>query len=143
MRFLMLMIPSVYRPENSHKLSEAFAPPVEMVEKMMKYNEKLAQAGALIALDGLQPPSAAGRVTFPGGKARATDGPFPEAKEVVGGYWIIRADSREAAMDWAMQVPALEGDIVEVRPIFDMEEFPEDIQKAADSDIVREAIGQQ
>jgi hypothetical protein len=140
MRFLMLMIPKVYQGTAGQNLSSDFAPTAEAVSAMMKFNEDLAASGALIALDGLHPPTTADRVSFPGGKARVLDGPYTEAKEVVGGFWILKANSREEAMDWAKRVPAEEGDIIEVRQIFEMEEFPEDVRKAADSSTVREAI---
>ena len=142
MRFMMLMIPSVYQGGSGNDLPADFAPPADMVEKMMKYNEELAKAGALISLDGLQPLGKGARVAYADGKPKVTDGPFVEAKEVLGGYWIIRANSKEEAVEWATKVPASAGDVVEVRQIFDMEDFPEDVQKAADSAVVREAVGQ-
>jgi hypothetical protein len=140
MRFLMLMIPKVYQGTAGQNLSSDFAPTAEAVSGMMKFNEDLAASGALIALDGLHPPTTGDRVAFPGCKAKVLDGPYTEAKEVVGGYWILKANSREEAMDWAKRVPAEEGDIIELRQIFEMEEFPEDVRKAADSNVVREAI---
>lgn len=133
MRFLMLMIPAVYQNNGGEKPGPGFAPPADMVEKMMAFNERLAQAGALIALDGLQPDTLGARVTYAGGTPKVTDGPFTESKEIVGGYWIIREESLEKAIQWAKEVPALEGDMVEVRQIFEMSEFPEDVQKAAEN----------
>ena len=140
MRFMMLMIPSVY--QGGKKLDENFAPPADAVEKMMKYNEELAKAGALIALDGLQPASKGARVSFTTGRGIVTDGPFPETKEVIGGYWMIKAASLQEAVEWAKQVPAAEGDVVEVRQVFDMEDFPNDVKKAADNPAVRAQVGQ-
>ena len=72
----------------------------------MKYNEALQKAGVLLALDGLHPPSMGARVTFAGGKPKVTDGPFAEAKEVLGGYWMIQVKSREEAIEWATRCPA-------------------------------------
>jgi hypothetical protein len=97
---------------------------------MMKYNESLQKAGVLLALDGLHPPSMGARVTFAGGKAKVTDGPFAEAKEVLGGYWMIQVKSREEAVEWAKRCP---GDdcIVEVRQVQEMCDFPDDVKKAA------------
>ena len=72
---------------------------------MMKYNESLQKAGVLLALDGLHPPSMGARVTFAGGKPKVTDGPFAEAKEVLGGYWMIQVKSKEEAIEWATRCP--------------------------------------
>jgi hypothetical protein len=139
MRFMMLMIPKVYQGE---VLPENLMPDAKAVEEMMKYNEELAKSGALVALDGLHPPSNGARIEYPGGKGTQTDGPFAEAKEVLGGYWMINVASKEEAINWAKRIPALEGDVVEVRPVFEMSDFPEDVQQAADSEIVRNAIGE-
>ena len=140
MRFMMLMIPAVYQRGQGQTLGSDFAPPAEAVAKMNKYNEELAKAGALIALDGLHPPLAGARVAFKGGKPKATDGPFAESKEVLGGYWMIRAKSREEAIEWAKRVPAEEGDTVEVRQVFDMEDFPEDVRKAGENKRVQSEL---
>jgi hypothetical protein len=143
MRFMMLMIPKVYQGANGRKAGADFTPSPEAVEKMMKYNEELARAGALIALDGLQPPATAARVSFAGGRAVASDGPFTEAKEVLGGYWMIRAASLAEAIDWARRVPAEEGDVVEVRQVFENEDFPAETRKAAENPVVREHLQRQ
>ncbi len=116
MRFIMLMIPEVYQGKKGRKTAADFAPSVEMVEKMMKYNEEVARTGALISLDGLHPPVAGARVSFSGGKPKVTDGAFTETN-VLGGYWIINVKSREEAIEWAKRVPALDGDVIEVRQI--------------------------
>ena len=99
---------------------------------MMEYNRSLQKAGVLLALDGLVPPSAGARVTYTGGKATVTDGPFAEAKEVIGGYWIIQVRSREEAIEWARRAPMSDNEIVEVRQIQEMGDFPEDVQKAVE-----------
>jgi len=142
MKFLMMMIPRVYQPDTpaAERAGEGFTPPADAVEKMMKYNEDLTKAGALIALDGLHPISKGARVKFGGGKATLTDGPFIESKEVIGGYWIIQAKSKEAAVEWARCVPAAEGDVIELRQVFEMSDFPEDVQKAADNPAVRAQV---
>jgi hypothetical protein len=126
MRFMMLMIPKGY--ENA---KPGTMPDAELVAAMMKYNESLQKAGVLLALDGLQPPSMGARVTFAGGKPKVTDGPFAEAKEVLGGYWMIQVKSKEEAIQWATRCPASETDIVEVRQVHEMSDFPADVQKAA------------
>lgn len=136
----MFMIPAVYQGEQGKKAGADFAPPADAVERMMKYNEELAKAGALIALDGLHPPSMGARVSFKRGKPMVTDGPFIEAKEVVGGYWMINVKSKEEAIEWARRVPADEGDVIEVRQVFEVEEFPEDVRKAAANPTVERAI---
>jgi hypothetical protein len=140
MRFMMLMIPAVYQGDKGRKAGADFAPSAEAVEKMMKYNEELAKAGAFISLDGLHPPVTGARITFPGGKPKATDGPFTESKEVVGGYWMIQATSREEAIEWAKRVPAEEGDVIEVRQVQEISEFPEEVRRAADSPTVKAQV---
>jgi hypothetical protein len=97
----------------------------------MKYNEALQKAGVLIALDGLHPPSMGARVSFPGGKPIVTDGPFTEAKEVLGGYWMINVKSREEAIAWAKKCPASANEVIEIRQVQEMADFSEEVQKAA------------
>jgi hypothetical protein len=107
-------------------------PSAESVSAMMKYNQSLQQAGVLLALDGLHPPSSGARVSFPNGKPTVTDGPFPEAKEVVGGYWMIQVKSRAEAIEWAKRCPGSDDCFIEVRQVQEFAEFPADVQKAAD-----------
>ncbi|MEC9357297.1 MAG: YciI family protein [Pseudomonadota bacterium] len=126
MRFMMLMIPKGYE-----SASAGAAPDVAAVEAMMKYNTELQDAGVLLALDGLHPPAVGARVSFSGGKPVITDGPFPEVKEVLGGYWMIRVNSRAEAIEWASRCPAGDNEIIEVRQVQEMEDFPEDVKKAA------------
>jgi len=144
MKFLMMMIPRVYQPGTpaAERAGEGFTPPADAVAKMMKYNEELAKAGALIGLDGLHPVSKGARVAFAGGKAKVTDGPFIESKEVIGGYWLIQTKSKEEAVEWARRVPAADGDVIELRQVFEMSDFPEDVKKAADNPRVREQLNQ-
>jgi hypothetical protein len=126
MRFMMLMIPKGY--ENAKPDA---VPDSQAVSAMMKYNESLQQAGVLLALDGLHPPSAGARVSFSGGKPAVTDGPFAEAKEVVGGYWMIQVKSKEEAIEWAKRCPASDNEVIEVRRVQEMADFPPDVQQAA------------
>lgn len=126
MRFMMLMIPKGYED----------APPGTMpeqkdVEKMMEYNESLQKAGVLLALDGLHPPSMGARVSFKGGKPRAVDGPFAEAKEVLGGYWMIQVRNKDEAIAWAKRCPASENETIEVRQVMELSDFPYLEQKGA------------
>lgn len=121
MRFMMLMYPG--------PAAEAgVMPDAKLVSAMMKYNEELTKAGVLLALDGLQPSSKGARVRFPGGKARVSDGPFTEAKELIGGYWLIQAKSKEEAIAWASRCPAPDGDMIEVRQVFEMTDFPPEVR---------------
>jgi hypothetical protein len=123
---MMLMIPKGYETAEAGTMPDA-----EGVAAMMKYNESLQKAGVLLALDGLHPPSMGARVSFPGGNPKVTDGPFAEAKEVLGGYWMIQVKSREEAIEWASRCPASENEVVEVRQVQEMADFPADVQEAA------------
>jgi hypothetical protein len=127
MRFMMLMIPRGYE-----SAAPGTMPPADAVAAMMKYNEALKEAGVLITLDGLHPPSMGARVSFAGGRPVVTDGPFAESKEVLGGYWMIDVPSREEAIAWARRCPAGDNDVIEIRRVHEMSEFPEDVQKAAE-----------
>jgi len=126
MRFMMLMIPLGYET----------APPdvqldPERVAAMMRYNEALNDAGVLITLDGLHPPSMGARVSFATGEPVVTDGPCTEAKEVLGGYWMIEVDSRAEAIAWAKQCPASANEVIEIRQVQEMADLPPDVQAAA------------
>lgn len=118
MRFMMLMIPKGYE-----KAAPDARPDPAAIAAMGKYNESLQKAGVLLALDGLQPPSAGARVSFAGGKAEVAHGPFPEAKEVVGGYWMIQVKSREEAIAWASRCPASDREVIEIRQVFEAADF--------------------
>jgi hypothetical protein len=124
MRFMMLMIPKGYEKAAPNTMPDAKA-----VAAMMKYNESLQKAGVLLALDGLHPPSMGARVSFAGGKAKVSDGPFAEAKEVVGGYWIIQVKSREEAIEWASRCPGSENEVIEVRQVQEFADFPADVKE--------------
>jgi hypothetical protein len=126
MRFMMLMIPKGYE-----KATPGTMPDAKAVAAMMKYNESLQKAGVLLSLDGLHPPSMGARVSFPGGKPKVTDGPFIETKEVLGGYWMIEVKSKEEAVEWASRCPASENEVIEVRQVQEMSDFPPDVQQAA------------
>ena len=126
MRFMMLMIPRGYETA-----APGATPPAEAVAAMMKYNEALKEAGVLITLDGLHPPSSGVRVSFESGKPVVTDGPFTESKEVIGGYWMIDVKSRDEAIAWAKRCPASGNEVIEIRQVHEMSDFPPDVQKAA------------
>jgi hypothetical protein len=124
---MMLMIPAGYA-----QATPDVRPGAEAVEGMMRYNHELKKAGVLLALDGLHPPSSGARVSYKGGKPVVVDGPFAEVKEVLGGYWAIDVRSRDEAIEWARRCPAGENDVIEIRQVFEMSEFPEDVQKVAE-----------
>jgi len=126
MRFMMLMIPKGYETAVPGEM-----PSAEAVSAMMKYNEALQQAGVLLALDGLHPPSMGARISFADGKAKVTDGPFAEVKEVVGGYWMIDVKSKEEAIEWARRCPASPNEVIEIRQVQEMGDFPPDVRDAA------------
>ncbi len=127
MRFMLLVIPKGYES----------APPdtvptdAKAVAAMMKYNESLQKAGVLLALDGLHPPSKGARVSFVGGTPKVTDGPYAEAKEVVGGYWMIDVKSKEEAIEWAKRCPASANEVIEIRQVQEISDYPPDIQEIA------------
>ena len=125
MRFMMIMFPKDYATAKPGTV-----PDFKEMEAMGKYNEELGKAGVLLALDGLTPPATmSARVTFKSGKSKVTDGPFTETKEVVGGYWIIQVKSREEALEWASRIPGKDTEMVEVRRLFEITDFPADVQK--------------
>ncbi len=126
MRFMMLMIPKGYE-----KAAPGAMPDAKAVKAMMKYNQSLKEAGVLLSLDGLQPPSMGARVTFSKGKPSVRNGPFTDAKETLGGYWMIEVNSREEAIEWAKRCPASDNEIIEIRQVHEFADFPADIQAAA------------
>jgi len=127
MRFMMLVLPRGYTSAAPDTI-----PDPERVKQMMKYNKELLDAGVLRAMDGLEPPAAGARVTYDTGKPVVTDGPFAEAKEVLGGYWLIDVGSKEEAIGWAKRAPMSADEIIEVRKVHDYEDWPEDARKAAE-----------
>ena len=126
MRFMLLMIPKGYE-----KAAPGTMPDAKAVAAMMKYNEQLQQAGVLLALDGLQPLSMGARISFSGGKPKVTDGPFIETKEVLGGYWMIKVNSKQEAIEWASRCPASDNEVIEIRQVQEFSDFPADVQEAA------------
>ncbi|MBV9818960.1 MAG: YciI family protein [Solirubrobacterales bacterium] len=123
-RFMLFMLPGITPQEYAE------GPTVEAVEAMSRFNQQLTDAGVLLALDGLHPPERGRRIRVDGGEKVVTDGPFAEAKEVVGGYWIIQARDLDEATEWAKRVPLGPGPQVEVREIWEMADMPEAVQDA-------------
>jgi hypothetical protein len=116
MRFLVLV--------KASKDSEAgMLPSQKLLEEMGKYNEELAKAGVLMAAEGLQPSSKGVRVKFSGEKRAVTDGPFPETDQLIAGFWIWKVNSKDEAIDWLKRAPFDDGAEIELRPIFEMEDF--------------------
>lgn len=124
MRFMLFMLPAGY---------ESAAPGIDLdpdrVQEMMRYNDELQKAGVLVALDGLHPPASGARISFRGGVPFVTDGPFAEAKEVVGGYWIIDVASRDEAIEWAKRCPGADNEVIEVRQIQEFEDYSQPVQE--------------
>ncbi|HEY7688093.1 MAG TPA: YciI family protein [Dongiaceae bacterium] len=137
MRFMMLMIPGGYE-----KAAPDTRPDAKAVEAMMKYNESLQKAGVLLSLDGLHPLSSGARVSFAGGTPKVTDGPYVETKEVLGGYWMINVKSKEEAVQWAKLCPAGNNEVIEIRQVFEMSDFPADVQQAVDKFPEVQKVGQ-
>ena len=114
---MMLMYPGP-RPE------AGVLPGKDQIDAMMKYNEELSNAGVLLSLDGLQPASKGARIRYKGGKPTVTDGPFTESKEILGGYWMIQVRSRDEAIAWASRCPASDEEMIEIRQVYEMSDFP-------------------
>ncbi len=128
MRFMMLMYPD-------KSAEQGVMPDETLIKGMMKYNEELAKAGVLLSLDGLHPSSKGARIRFKGEKRIFTDGPFTEAKELIGGYWILQVKSKAEAIEWAKRVPCPESageGMIELRQIFEMTDFAPEIAEQED-----------
>lgn len=122
MKFMMLMIPKIYQDK---KNLEGFAPKLKDIEEMGRFNEEMGKAVKILSLNGLRPLSDGARVSFGKGRPLVTDGPFVEAKEVLGGYWMVEANSKEELVKWAQRCPAKEGDVIEIRQIWDRADITE------------------
>ncbi len=129
MRFMMIVIPKGYDVAKPGAMPDA-----KLVAEMTKFNESLLKSGAMLSGEGLHPPSMGARVSFPGGKPKVMDGPFAEAKEVIGGFWIIQVKSKAEAIEWAKRAPMPDGDVIEIRQVQEFEDFPADVQQAAASE---------
>ena len=120
MQFMIMMIPAVYR---DNKTDRKFVPDPEKIQEMGRFNEELSKQVKLLSLNGLHPLSAGARVSFSKGKPTVTDGPFVETKEVLGGYWLVEAESKEQLIGLMQKCPAEEGDVLEIRQIFSAADF--------------------
>ncbi len=120
MKFMMLMIPRIYQPSTpeSERAGEGFAPNREEMEAMGRFNDELEKAGLLLDCNGFHPITKGARVSFADGKATVIDGSAIQTPEVVGGYWLVEAGSKEELIEWMKRCPAMNGDVIEIRPIF-------------------------
>ena len=132
MRFMMMI--------RANQQTEAGIPPrPEIMAAMGKFNEEMMKAGVLLAADGLHPSSKGARVRFSGGKHTVIDGPFAEAKELIAGFWMIQVKNKDEAIAWASRCPGARKEVdhfdgefeIELRQVFDMSDFPADVQEAA------------
>ena len=127
MRFMMIMMLKGHEQQKP-----GWTPDAKSIETMMRYNDALCKAGILLALDGLHPAATMGaRVSFSGGKPKVLDGPFTEAKEVVGGYWMLQVKSKEEAIQWATRCPGDDNQALEIRQVLEFSDFPADVQESA------------
>jgi hypothetical protein len=124
MRFALLMIPN--------QDSGDWTPSPEAVKAMGQYNQQLTEAGILLSLDGFHPTSKGTRVWFAdGSEPMITDGPFDTPQQTIGGYWLIDVHAQDEAAEWASRCPAGDGDVIEIRQVFEMSDFPPEVQAAA------------
>ena len=133
MRFMMLV-------KASQDSEAGVMPNKGLVAEMGEFNEAMAKAGVLLAGEGLHPSSKGTRVTYTGRKRLVTDGPFAETKELLAGFWMIQVASRAEALEWASRVPFTDGEVVEVRQVFETSDFPADVlppEAAAREDALR------
>lgn len=115
--------------KGDENIEKGMLPDKQLFIDMEKYNDELKKTGALIALDGLQPSSKGVRVSFSNGETSVMNGPFPNPTELVAGFWIIQVASMDDAIAWAKRVP-FKGGVIEIRPIQEISDFPEEIQQA-------------
>ena len=116
MRFMVIV-------KASERSESGQMPSPETLARMGAFNEELVKAGILLAGEGLQPSSKGARISFAGSKPVVTDGPFAETKELVGGFWILQGKSKEEIVAWISRAPFQDGEQVEIRQIFEMEDF--------------------
>ena len=118
MRFMVLV--------KANQDSEAGVLPSEqLLSEMGRYNEELVKAGVMLAGEGLQPTSKGARISYTRGEPKVTDGPFPGARDLVAGFWLIQVKSKQEAIDWASRAPFGEGAEVEIRQVFEAADFGE------------------
>lgn len=121
MRFMMMIYPG-------EQAEAGVMPDARTIAGMMSFNEQLAKAGVLLALDGLQSSSRGARIHKEGGRRIVNDGPFAEAKELIGGYWLLQVKSKDEAIAWATRCPIEDGQRLEIRQLFEMSDFGPDVE---------------
>jgi hypothetical protein len=127
MRFMVLVYPG-----KTADYEAGAMPSEKIVNEMMDFNEELGRAGVLVSGDGLRPTRDGARVSTSGGKPTVTDGPFAESKEILGGFWMWQVGSKEEAIEWAKRCPLEDGDVLEIRQVFEIEEFGEDVARRSE-----------
>jgi hypothetical protein len=115
----MVLVPA---DENSEK---GVMPDEKLLTEMGKFNEELVNAGVMLAGEGLHPTSKAKRVRFEGGERTVIDGPFTESKELIAGYWLWQVRDMDEAIEWIKRAPFEGGTSIELRPVFEMDDFGE------------------
>lgn len=134
MQFIVFMIPAVYQPKGGKQQpGPDFKPDPKMMAEMGRFNDDIKKAGALISLNGLMPLANGARLAFAGGKATVTDGPAIDVQNVVGGYWIVEAKTKQQVVDWWKKCPAQDGDTIEVREIATFDQGKEPATRSAGS----------
>ena len=128
---------------SNEKIESGAMPEPELLEAMSRFNQELIDAGMLVAGEGLHASSKGARVTFAERGPVVTDGPFAETKELIAGFWIIKAKSLQEAVDWMRRAPMEPGDVLEIRQVFENEDFGDALSPeiAAQEDAWRERAG--
>ena len=116
MRF-MVLVPA------GNESEEGVLPDENLLAEMGKFNEEMVKAGVMLAGEGLHPTSKGARLEFTGGTTRVIDGPFTESKELIAGFWLIQVKSKEEAIEWMKRAPFGEGVVLEIRQVFETEDF--------------------
>ena len=125
MRFMVLVYPG-----NKKGYEAGQMPSQELLTNMGKFNEELVEAGVMLSGEGLHPSSKAARIHFPGnGEKSVTNGPFDDAHELIGGFWIWKVKSKEEALEWAKRAPMEDGATLELRQVFESSDFGPEIEK--------------
>ena len=120
MRFMLLV-------KADQNTEAGVLPSKELVAAMGQFNEEMVRAGVLLAGEGLHPSSKGARLKFSGGERTVIDGPFPETKELIAGFWIIQVQSKAEAIEWASRVPFADDEVIEVRQVFETSDFPPEV----------------
>jgi hypothetical protein len=124
---MMIIIPAAHQGGVGKRTGADVTRRAAARENLMKFNAALAKDGHLLSLDALLPIEKGARVYFSEGKPTVIDGPSIESQGIIGGYWMTNFSSKDEAIAWAKRIPAVDGDIIEIRPVFDPEDFPENV----------------